>query len=78
MLKFELENNTNCIYADPEVETLLVTRGTRTGVMKKVLNSLMEGLNRGPCSLLLNIPSICPVFTRFEAVSDQLNSASRI
>jgi len=29
----------------PEVEVLLVTRDKRTEVMKKVLSSLMEGVN---------------------------------
>ena len=29
----------------PEAETLLVTRGNRTEVMKKVLNRLMKGVN---------------------------------
>jgi len=43
MLKLRLENNTNCINAHPEVETLLVTRDNPTGVMRKVLNWLGEG-----------------------------------
>jgi len=45
MLKFKLEDNTNCIYARPDVEALLVTRGNRTEVMRKALNWVAEGVN---------------------------------
>jgi len=45
MLKFKLENNTNCMYAHPEIETLPVTRDNRTQVMKKVLNRLMKAVS---------------------------------
>ena len=48
MLKLRLENNTNCINAPPEVETLLVTRANRAEVMKKASNWLMEVVNWGP------------------------------
>lgn len=42
MLKFKLEDNTNCIDARPEVEMLSVTRDNRTEVMRKVSKWLME------------------------------------
>jgi hypothetical protein len=32
----------------PEVEPLLITRDNRAGVMRRVLNRLTEGVNRGP------------------------------
>jgi len=35
MVKLKLENNTNCMDAHPEVETLLVTRDNRNEAVKK-------------------------------------------
>jgi hypothetical protein len=43
MLKFKLENNTDCMYARPEVETLLATEDNCTEVMKKALSWPTEG-----------------------------------
>jgi hypothetical protein len=42
MLRFKVGNNTNCMYADPEVETLPVARDNRTEVMRKVSNRAIE------------------------------------
>jgi len=45
MLKFKPENNTNCMDARPEAETLLVTGDGCIEVMDRVLNWPTEGVN---------------------------------
>ena len=45
MLKLRLENNANCICGHPEVEALLVTKDSRTEIMKEVPKWLVEGVN---------------------------------
>jgi len=48
MLKFKIENNTNCMDARPEVETLLVTRDNRTEAMRRALAWLTEWTETPP------------------------------
>jgi len=42
MLRFKLEYSTNCMYAHPEVETLLVARDNRSEIMKNTPDWLAE------------------------------------
>jgi len=54
MLRSKLENNTNCTYARPEGEALLVARDNGKEAVKEILDWLMERIDSGPCSLPLN------------------------
>jgi hypothetical protein len=40
VLRLKLEDNTDCIYAHPEVETFLITTDDRPEVMRKALDRL--------------------------------------